>query len=131
VFEASAGVHSVQVRAGKILSPEAQVEVTTGGTVSLACWTSPATLDGPPTHANWFDLHISTTEASAPFVPPAIARTSKVKFVAATIAVFVLAGVITGLLVVGDHRVALAFAIPLIAFVIWLAFRPKLSRDRR
>jgi hypothetical protein len=121
----------VQVRAGKILSPEAQVEVTTGGTVRLACWTSPANLDGPPTHANWFDLHISTTEASTPFVPPATPRTTMVKFVAATIAMFVLAGVITGLLVGGDHGFALVFAIPLIAFVIWRAFRPKLSRDRR
>jgi hypothetical protein len=53
------------------------------------------------------------------------------KFVAAMISVFVLAGVITGLLVIGNYGIALVFAIPLIAFVIWLACRPKLSRDRR
>jgi hypothetical protein len=53
------------------------------------------------------------------------------KFAASMIAVFVLAGAMTGLFVVGDHGIALVFAIPLIALVVWLAFRPKLSRDRR
>jgi Sec-independent protein secretion pathway component TatC len=44
---------------------------------------------------------------------------------------FVLAGLLTYLLVVADQLIALVIAIPLIAVVIWAAFRPNLGRARR
>lgn len=132
-FDLKTGKHVVRVKAGRIWSPESEVNVATGRTPRLMCWAEPANVhEGRRTLDNWNILNLESADSDAALARSSIGRPKFPRRLLAELgALLVLGGLLLYLLVAGDTIAATIIAIPTAAFVYYVAFlRPNLAARR-